>query len=110
MTPSGYSCPLAASGLEAERKRTDKSFFVPKSEIAGNDYDLSINRYKEVEYEAVEYDPPQVILCELKSVEAGDRAGEWMSWRALLDELSRCPYSMSVRAHRAAMAKPSRQV
>ncbi len=47
---------------EKQRKRTDQSFLVPKAEIAANDYDLSINRYKEVEYEAVEYDPPKVIL------------------------------------------------
>ena len=57
---------------EAERKqvRTDQSFLVPKGEIAGNDYDLSINRYKEVEYEAVEYDPPKVILKRLAKLEA----------------------------------------
>ena len=56
---------------EAERKRprTDQSFLVPKGEIAGNDYDLSINRYKEVEYEAVEYDPPKVILGRLAELE-----------------------------------------
>ena len=56
---------------EAERKRprTDQSFLVPKGEIAGNDYDLSINRYKEVEYEAVEYDRPQVILDRLAKLE-----------------------------------------
>jgi type I restriction enzyme M protein len=54
---------------EADRKRTDKSFFVPRDEIAGNDYDLSINRYKEVEYEAVEYDPPKVILERLATLE-----------------------------------------
>ena len=35
-----------------------------------NDYDLSINRYKEVEYEAVEYDPPKVILKRLAKLEA----------------------------------------
>ena len=54
---------------EADRKRTDRSFLVPKSEIAGNDYDLSINRYKEVEYEAVVYDPPKVILGRLADLE-----------------------------------------
>ena len=56
---------------EAERKRarTDQSFFVPKTEIVGNDYDLSINRYKEVEYEAVEYDRPAVILGRLAELE-----------------------------------------
>ena len=59
------------SNFEAERRRarTDQSFFVPKTEIVGNDYDLSINRYKEVEYEAVEYDPPGVILERLAELE-----------------------------------------
>ena len=42
---------------------------MPKSEIAGNDYDLSINRYKEVKYEAVAYDPPRVILKRLAALE-----------------------------------------
>ncbi len=54
---------------EDERARTDQSFLVPKAEIADNDYDLSINRYKEVEYEAVEYDPPKVILSRLAELE-----------------------------------------
>ncbi|WP_418400923.1 type I restriction-modification system subunit M, partial [Catenibacterium sp.] len=31
---------------EKDRKRTEQSFFVPKEEIAENDYDLSINKYK----------------------------------------------------------------
>src|SRR3546814_376234 len=60
---------------EAARARTEQSFLVPKAEIAGNDYDLSINRYKEVVHEAVEYDPPQKILAELKALEAGIMRG-----------------------------------
>ncbi len=35
---------------EATRQRTEQSFFVPKEEIAGNGYDLSINKYKKTEY------------------------------------------------------------
>ena len=54
---------------ESKRARTDQSFLVPKVEIADNHYDLSINRYKEVEYEAVEYDPPGVILKRLAALE-----------------------------------------
>ena len=54
---------------EKDRKRTDQSFLVPESEIAENNYDLSINRYKEIEYEAVEYDPPKVILERLGVLE-----------------------------------------
>ena len=54
---------------EATRLRTDQSFMVPKAEIAANDYDLSINRYKEIVYEEIEYDPPLVILDELAQLE-----------------------------------------
>ena len=54
---------------ETERKRTEQSFFVPKQEIADNGYDLSINKYKEVEYEVIEYPPTSEILAELKSLQ-----------------------------------------
>lgn len=54
---------------ETKRKRTEQSFFVPVDEIRENDYDLSMNRYKEIEYEEVEYDPPQVILARVKKLE-----------------------------------------
>lgn len=54
---------------EEKRKRTDQSFFVPKEEIVANDYDLSINRYKEIEYEEVEYDPPREILAKIREME-----------------------------------------
>lgn len=47
---------------EESRERTAQSFFVPKEEIAANDYDLSLNRYKETVYEEVDYDPPKEIL------------------------------------------------
>ena len=56
--------------VERKRARTDRSFLVPKAEIAGNHYDLSINRYKELKYEAVEYYPPKVILERLAKMEA----------------------------------------
>ena len=54
---------------EAERKRTEQSFFVPKEEIAANEYDLSINKYKKVEYVPVEYPPTMEILAELHELE-----------------------------------------
>ena len=47
---------------EQERARTEKSFFVPKEEIVENDYDLSINKYKEIVVEKKEYEDPKVIL------------------------------------------------
>lgn len=47
---------------ELERERTEKSFFVPKEEIVGNDYDLSINKYKKAEYVPIEYPPTEEIL------------------------------------------------
>ncbi len=53
---------------EAERERTEQSFFVSKEEIAENDYDLSINKYKKTEYVAVEYPPTEDIIAELDSL------------------------------------------
>ena len=49
--------------------RKAKSFLVPVAEIVENKYDVSINRYKEIEYEEVEYDPPGVILDQLEDLE-----------------------------------------
>lgn len=54
---------------EQERKRTDKSFMVPKSEIVENGYDLSINKYKEVEYIPVEYPPTSEIMANIREIE-----------------------------------------
>ena len=57
--------------LEAEkdRARTEKSFFVPKAEIVANDYDLSINKYKKVEYVAVEYPSTLEIMTDIREIE-----------------------------------------
>ena len=67
---------------ELKRKRTDQSFSVPKADIAAQGYDLSINRYKEVVHEAVEYPPPKEILANLakleEEIQAGMRALEGM--------------------------------
>lgn len=66
---------------EAGRKRTEKSFLVPKQEIVDNGYDLSINKYKETEYVAVEYPPTKEIMRDLR--ELGRKIEEEM------DELER---------------------
>jgi len=60
---------------EVSRKRTEQSFMVPKAEIKTNEYDLSINRYQEIVYEEVQYDPPQKILADLKAMEAEIQSG-----------------------------------
>ncbi len=54
---------------EANRRRTEQSFFVPKQEIVDNGYDLSINKYKKTEYVAVEYAPTSKILDKLDALE-----------------------------------------
>lgn len=53
---------------EVERRRIDQSFFVDKEEIVENDYDLSVNKYKEVIYEKVEYPPTSEILADIESL------------------------------------------
>lgn len=57
-------------GAERDRARTEKSFCVPKEEIAENDYDLSLNRYKEIVFEEIDYPEPAEIIAELEDLEA----------------------------------------
>ncbi|MCM1114085.1 MAG: type I restriction-modification system subunit M [Clostridium sp.] len=67
---------------EVERKRTEQSFLVPKQEIVDNEYDLSINKYKEIEYVPVEYPPTEEILAEINELEI-----EFQKTLAELEEL-----------------------
>ena len=54
---------------EVDRKRTEQSFMVPKKDIVENEYDLSINKYKEVEYIPVEYPPTSEIMANIRELE-----------------------------------------
>lgn len=63
------------NGTEQERSRTEQSFCVPKADIAANDYDLSINRYKEIVYDEIEHPQPSEILDELASLEEDIQKG-----------------------------------
>lgn len=95
MKADGYSLddkrnPVAANDIpdiiarfhnlagEVDRAKTEPSFFVDKQAIVDNGYDLSINRYKEVIYEQVEYDPPEVIMARLDQLagEIGTKMAE----------------------------------
>jgi type I restriction enzyme M protein len=71
---------------EESRERTEKSFFVPKDEIAKNGYDLSINKYKKVEYIPVEYPPTSELLAEIKDLQAEISKGLNELERLLKDE------------------------
>ncbi|ASU79121.1 SAM-dependent DNA methyltransferase [Actinopolyspora erythraea] len=57
------------TGTEQERARTEQSFCVPKADIVDQDYDLSVNRYKEIVHEEVEHRKPDEILGELDRIE-----------------------------------------
>ncbi len=57
------------SGAEANRARTAQSFLVPFQEIKENDWDLSINRYKEIVYEELKYDAPKDIISDIKDLD-----------------------------------------
>lgn len=70
---------------ETSRARTEQSFFVPKSEIERNNYDLSINRYKEVVHEKIEYDKPDVILTRIDTLIA-DIAAQTKKVREMLEK------------------------
>jgi type I restriction enzyme M protein len=58
------------AAAERDRPRTAQSFCVPKTDIAAAGYDLSLNRYREVEHEEVEHESPAAILADLRRLEA----------------------------------------
>lgn len=76
-----------AKDKEANENRKAKNFFVPKDEIIKNCYDLSINRYKKVEYEEVHYAQPHEILKEVVTLETEIQQGI-KELEGMLDEAS----------------------
>lgn len=70
---------------EANRSRKEQSFFVPVQDIIDNDYDLSINKYKEVEREKVEYEPIKDIFARLQQTE-GEYAKGFEELKGMLEE------------------------
>lgn len=58
-----------ALNMEEGRERTEQSFLVPKAEIVDNDYDLSINKYKQSAYVEEEYPNPQEIMTDINELE-----------------------------------------
>jgi len=69
---------------EGERTRIEQSFLVPMDEIKANDWDLSINRYKEIVYEEIEYDAPAEIIQQIEELD-GERADALTLLKKLLD-------------------------
>ena len=54
---------------QKENDKKSKFFYVEKKEIEKNNYDLSVNRYKEVVYEEIKYDDPKDILNKIQKLE-----------------------------------------
>lgn len=70
---------------EMKRVRSEKSFMVSKAEIVGKDYDLSINKYKEVVYEKEDLPPPHQLLSEIDRLNA-EFERELKALMAMLEE------------------------
>jgi type I restriction enzyme M protein len=60
---------------EEKRTRTEQSFLVPADEIRANNYDLSINKYKDIVHDEVDYEEPKKIIADMKKIEADISAG-----------------------------------
>jgi type I restriction enzyme M protein len=63
------------NGEERKRPRAAQSFCVPKIDIAAQEYDLSLNGYKEVVHRERELGTPKEMLAELKKLESEIQAG-----------------------------------
>lgn len=68
--PDALARWLDRDGQELENPRTAQSFCVSRQDIAATGtYDLSLNRYKQVEHEEVTHDKPADIITELRTLE-----------------------------------------
>lgn len=54
---------------EVDRKRNEQSFLVDVEEIRENEYELSINKYKRIEYQELVYDKTEIIIERIKRLE-----------------------------------------
>jgi type I restriction enzyme M protein len=66
---SRWSSLTTPDSPEVTRPRTAQSFLVSKAEIVAQGYDLSLNRYREVEHDEVEHRDPAEILADLATLE-----------------------------------------
>ena len=60
----------AGKSTKAWSDKKQKAFLVDKTDIAAQKYDLSINRYKEVVYEEVQYEKPSTLIQDIKNLQA----------------------------------------
>lgn len=68
---------------EKDRARIEKSFLVPKADIVAQAYDLSLNRYKEIEHNDIEHRAPLDIIADIEALE-DEIAKDLVELRAML--------------------------
>ena len=73
--PDALARWLNREGDELGRARSDQSFCVSRADIRDHEYDLSINAYKQMVYDEVEYRAPIEILDELAALEEQIQVG-----------------------------------
>jgi len=74
-----YQACVTDRKYDKQPAKWDKWFRVNKEEIKKNNYDLSISKYKKIEYTAVKYENPKVLISQIKELE-----GKIVKW---LDEV-----------------------
>ncbi|MDD2907456.1 MAG: class I SAM-dependent DNA methyltransferase [Candidatus Gracilibacteria bacterium] len=64
-----YKDVVLGRKYEEKPKKEDKWFWVSKDEIKENKYDLSISKYKKIEYTPVDYEKPEVLINDIRKLE-----------------------------------------
>ena len=70
------SSNVTLSGVEGFLTEQENPL-VPKADIVANDYDLSINHYKEVVYEEVQYEKPSTLIQDIKALQVDNAKSCW---------------------------------
>ncbi len=64
-----YKACVTDRKYQKQPAKWEKRFRVDKEEIKRNNYDLSISKYKKIEYIAVKYENPKVLISQIKEIE-----------------------------------------
>ena len=64
-----YKACVTARKYDKQPEKGEKWFRVDKEEIKKNNYDLSVSKYKKIEYTAVKYEDPKVLISQIKELE-----------------------------------------
>jgi type I restriction enzyme M protein len=65
-----YSSVVETRSFDVQPSASEKRFRVDKTDIKKNGYDLSLSKYKKIDYQPLQYETPSHLLGQLQEIES----------------------------------------